>query len=588
MCLIVSRKGRNRVVVGTGFLVGPDLVLTCRHVLRQFADNTDLTNGLDRIEIYFDFYRGTPVNCLSPELPEARKVGLASMWFLESDPATDPDGLIGELSEPDRLRIAASLDFILLRLDENVGLQPVERSGGRQRRWVDLSTATMPQAVEDEDWIIIPQHPEGNPQRIDLGRFRQTDATQTRLRYDTNTAPGSSGAPCFNQKFKLVGLHNAFVGPKEKPLANQAIRATLIAARVQKHFDAAAAVPTRQVRWGIERPNEEARVILGRDKLLAWLQSSASIVPKTLADRVYVAHTEASGAGCSFTIDVLLAEIRGTKVPRVVYGRRGQQLPVTPEDFLLSLLRELGITLEGGDSIPGRPEPEQATTSLGGEIDKQARWISQELPEWLGAIIERHLHKTMDARPEAQRAVATLEAQCIDVPPKLRETADSTQPVLVRVAAWDYAYVVLDDLRTSLYLGTGPRTEMKGEVYELIAALARGKGEALLPSGLRRLRWMFLGYLPDFFATVAVDAAVDGPTVETLDPAAVGTKEILGVFNRMAQTHWRMNDGLDLWGSALADTVVRLAAKEPAEPGMASLQRETSIVAARLWKTSEG
>jgi hypothetical protein len=585
VCLIVSRKGGNKLVRGTGFLVGPDLVLTCRHVLEHFPENADLSNGQDRIEIYFDFYQGEAVECLSPVLPAARKVGLAHAWTVEWDPVANPDGLAGDLSPQEKTRIASSLDFMLLRLDEKVGLQPVKRSGGRQRRWVDLSAATMPKAVHDEDWIIIPQHPKGKPQRIDLGRFRTTDPTETRLRYDTNTAPGSSGAPCFNHEFKLVGVHNATVGPPDNPISNQAIRASLIAARVEKHVSTAVPVGASGVRWAIARPNEPARAILGRDHLLAWLQASAGTTPLTLANRVYVAHTDCAAAGCSFSLDVLLDQLEGTKVPRIVYGRRGQQLPATVEDFLLSLLHELGITLGSRETIPRRPEP--AGGSLGGEVDKPSRWLSQELPEWLGDIIERHVQSTADAVPEAKRAVLNLEMQGIEVPAKLRQTAESDKPVFVRTAPWDYAYVVLDDLRTSAYSGQGFRTELTGDVRELIAALVRGKSESSMHSGLRRLRWMFLGYLPSFLAA-APGSEGDGPTVETLDPAAVGGKEVLAVFDRMSQTHIGMQPGAEVWAKVLAKAVVDLAAMDAGSPRMASLERETNKVAASLWQTSEG
>src|SRR5262249_17485773 len=147
-----------------------------------------------------------------PDLPEARKVGLDKTWHLASSNDTDRDGQVGVLSPNDIQLISSSLDFVLLRLDTRIGLQPMERGGGRRRGWVlPPPNNNVPQNLQTQDWIIIPQHPNGNSQRIDFGRFKEMDQTQTRIRYNTNTAEGTSGAPCFDQQFRLVGIHNAYV-----------------------------------------------------------------------------------------------------------------------------------------------------------------------------------------------------------------------------------------------------------------------------------------------------------------------------------------------------------------------------------------
>jgi len=541
VCLIVSRQGNNGPVVrGTGFLVGPDMVLTCRHVLKSFPKDADVAANGSRIEVYFDFYRGEPVDGVGPHLPQARKVALATVWHVESCDDTVPDGLDGDLSAEDAARIAKSLDFLLLRVAEPVGLQPLERGGGPRRNWINLPDDTVPKSLQPQDWIIIPQHPDGFPQRIDLGRFRAADQTGTRIRYDTNTSPGSSGAPCFNQNFALVGVHNAYVGPPHRPLANQAIRVDHIAARLRPHTDTATKADRHAPRWSIARAGDEPRVILGRETLLVWLRASATARPKTLADRVYAAQATVPGAGCTFSIDVLHAEIRDTKTPRAVYGERGQQLPATVEDFLVSLLRELGIELrqgEGEDRLPERPRPVNAgvPASSFGEVDKLDRWISDELPDWLGGLISRNVEKHLDAREAARQAIEIYRQQALEPPSELTKTASSPEPVLVRPNAWDFAYVVVDGLRLNSYTGAGAHTGLTGEVRDLIAALVRGKPEQAMHPGLRRLRWMFLGYLPDFIPVA--EAEGNGATIEVLDPASVGVDEVLAILDRISQAY---------------------------------------------------
>ena len=300
ICLIVSRAGVDGPAeVGTGFLVAPELVLTCQHVLKSFP-NGQVSQG-SQIELHFDFMKGDQIDRVGVSVPEVRKVVPADPWYLESGNATDPDGVEGNLTPEDMKRIGNALDFVLLRLAEPVGLQPVSRGGGKRRGWITMPPPNVAATLAAQDWIIIPQHPDGLPQRIDLGRYVGPDQTQTRIRYSTNTAPGTSGAPCFNQNFQLVGVHNARVGPKDAPKANQAIRWDLVEPKVRPHI--ANAQPAAYVkRWSTSRDGEENKVIIGRGVLLDWLRASAAATPRHLADRVYVAHAEEPAAGCSFSL----------------------------------------------------------------------------------------------------------------------------------------------------------------------------------------------------------------------------------------------------------------------------------------------
>ena len=68
--------------------------------------------------------------------------------------------------------------------------------------------------------------------------------------------------------------------------------------------------PALATRWSVSRDYENPRVILGRAKLLDWIRTSATSDLQALAGRVYAAHSEVSSAGCSFSLDILHAEIR--------------------------------------------------------------------------------------------------------------------------------------------------------------------------------------------------------------------------------------------------------------------------------------
>jgi hypothetical protein len=582
VCVIVYRHASGHVERGTGFLVAKDLVLTCRHVLKDIDKNASIGANGRRVEVFFDFHRGGQVEDVDPLPPGARRVTLAAGWHVDSCEDTVPDGLLGVLSQVDDARIRKSLDFVLLRLAEPVGLQPVNRGGGRRRGWIELPPRNFAGSLEAKDWIIIPQHPNGLPLRIDLGRYHGGDQTETRIRYNTNTAPGTSGAPCFNEKFHLVGVHNAAVPPVGKAIANQAIRWDLVEARVKPHV--LAAISNYTLRWSTSRDGENVQVILGREKLLEWIKASAVANPRHRADRVYAAHATVAYAGCSFSSDVLHAEIRDSKIRRAVYGQRGQQLPQSAEDFLRSLLRELAIDpqkVAPADAMPLRPggaETSGVAPLLGGEVDKLDKWLADELPTWLGRIINAHLDQQVDAREAARKLLDYYHVTGQEVDPEvlaeIKKNSEAPNPVMVRAVSWQCAYVVIDDLRASEYNGAGARTELRGEVEKLIAALVRGKSEDALHSGLRRLRWMFLGYLPDFLTSDPGDGT--GAVLEHLDPNAIGEREVFAVFTRMFDANVIRESWYNDSAVGYAKASVKFAQRDDdTEPWLLRLQRRT-------------
>ena len=190
--------------------------------------------------------------------------------------------------------------------------------------------------------------------------------------------------------------------------------------------------------------------------------------------------------------------------------------------------------------------------SLNSEVDKLDRWLSDSLPKWLDEVITRHVEKEIDIRPAVKDAVEAFKQLGAPPPPELVAQAESPQPIYVRPNAWDYAYVVIGDLRPSGYQGNAARIELKGEVYSLIAALVKGKSESLMPRGLQNgCGWMFLGYLPDFIA--ADEAEGNGAKNEELDTDAIGANDVLAVFDRIAQSHLRT----DPRSAAMARTAAR-------------------------------
>ncbi|MGH2559233.1 MAG: endonuclease [Thermomicrobiales bacterium] len=59
--------------------------------------------------------------------------------------------------------------------------------------------------------VNIIQHPNGEPKQVALRQNQVVDLLQDFLHYKTDTAPGSSGSPVFNDEWELVALHHSGV-----------------------------------------------------------------------------------------------------------------------------------------------------------------------------------------------------------------------------------------------------------------------------------------------------------------------------------------------------------------------------------------
>lgn len=188
---------------GTGFLVAPDLVLTCYHVVK------DHVNGVvprDAVQVRFD-YRTSPTGDPPPPYEQDWEP-LDTHWTIPHAPYSAADlSLVGAPA-------LGELDFALLRLSSKKGAEvpPGERA---PRGWVDLSTPPHTPALEAP--VLIVQHPGipyGTPPQMPLKisfatpGFVRANGNGTRFVYHPSTLPGSSGSPVFDAKLTPVALHH--------------------------------------------------------------------------------------------------------------------------------------------------------------------------------------------------------------------------------------------------------------------------------------------------------------------------------------------------------------------------------------------
>jgi hypothetical protein len=174
ICRVEVQRGGAWDGVGTGFLVGPEVILTNHHV----ADAVRATGGSGRAQLDY----ALDASCAERT---GRAVAFAADWSLAESPV-------------------AALDFALVRLAEAVGDEILD-GGPATRAW--LSPAKHAFTVGEPFFIL--QHPDADRLKIGVGAVSELQARPPRVRYTTNTLPGSSGSPCFTMGWELVALHHA-------------------------------------------------------------------------------------------------------------------------------------------------------------------------------------------------------------------------------------------------------------------------------------------------------------------------------------------------------------------------------------------
>lgn len=210
----VELEGR---ALGTGFLVGPDTVLTNWHVF-EIAKNAAKT---DKIGCRFDYVR-LPAGNMDP----GRLIMIAGGDAIDGSPYSAAE-ITAKPDDPPPTK--DQLDYALLRLADRAGEQQIE---GAPRAWIKLPPAPFPLPADSP--ILIVQHPEGAPMKLalDTQAVIGPNGNGTRIRYRTNTDRGSSGSPVFTMDWDIVALHH-FGDPKwTNPIFNQGVPIELIQQRL--------------------------------------------------------------------------------------------------------------------------------------------------------------------------------------------------------------------------------------------------------------------------------------------------------------------------------------------------------------------
>jgi V8-like Glu-specific endopeptidase len=154
---------------GTAFRVGPSLLLTNHHVLHDWENAEALPLSV--------------IAAFGYQVDLAGRLGKAIE--IEADVGT----IVGERAH----------DWAVITAAEPI---PPE---------IPILRLEAPKPVKVDDRVLIIQHPNGLPKKIALAhnlvRYVDNDVVQ----YWTDTEPGSSGSPVFNESWEVVALHHCWV-----------------------------------------------------------------------------------------------------------------------------------------------------------------------------------------------------------------------------------------------------------------------------------------------------------------------------------------------------------------------------------------
>jgi len=176
VCRVHLRNAAGATVgFGTGFLVGPGLLLTNHHVISSAAEA-----GLALAEFNFE--------------SDVRGVDMTVVTFaLRADPPPLP---------------VQDLDFCLVAVSPRSidGQHALEEFG-----WLGLNPE--PGKAFVGEYLTIIQHPQGERKQVCVreNKLLKYDPAGNSIWYMTDTVPGSSGSPVFNGSWQVVALHHSGV-----------------------------------------------------------------------------------------------------------------------------------------------------------------------------------------------------------------------------------------------------------------------------------------------------------------------------------------------------------------------------------------
>lgn len=172
----INNSSGRVIGYGTGFLISPSLMMTNHHVLPDFN-----TASFAKIEFDYQF--------------DINQVLQPSELYL-----LDPTSFYFSNEELDYAIVAVAPGSDNSKPLSGFGFNKLIKEEGK--------------AIISQ-WLNIVEHPNGMPKQIGIRENQLIDVLDDFLQYKTDTAPGASGSPVYNERWEVVGLHHSGVYEKD-------------------------------------------------------------------------------------------------------------------------------------------------------------------------------------------------------------------------------------------------------------------------------------------------------------------------------------------------------------------------------------
>lgn len=324
-------------VSGTGFLVGPQTVLTSWHVIRELLDATgEPKEGSHKgIQATFDQLSGLRGG--------GEPVAMASRWHIRSsptDPAESPPNAQLDFAQNVPAGFERSLDFALLRLASPVG---------RQRGYYTLDGTRKPITVPPRTQVTLFQHPAGGSMKIANGSSDKMwpPGLETRMWHSASAMEGSSGGLILDADWQPVALHQCgYRDAAGKATKNGAIpTACIVAASNDVAFSA---VEGTDPIWRI---GSTGQPVLGRDAFQEAMERLAG------DHKRIISISGEKSTGKTFCIAILRAVLGVAE--HVVIELKPNERSAEPVALAQMLLDKAGVAPDA----PALPVPADAETA---------------------------------------------------------------------------------------------------------------------------------------------------------------------------------------------------------------------------------